>query len=869
MTGRAEELTVIADTLRAGSDYCGVVIAGGAGVGKTRLAAEALRIAQTNGCITHSAVGTSAAQSIPLGAFAQWIDGARGHSLNLVRTVIASLTAGPAGKPVVIAVDDANLLDDLSAFVVHQLVRRRAAQVIIAVRTGKPAADTITALWKDGHLRRIDLQSLSLQECDVLLQKALGGEVVGRTAERMWDLTQGNALFLHELVRQELESGRLSSTAQGWEWAGELTPSPRLIDLVNHYTSAAPDDVLDVLDLVAVAEPIELGYLSALADPAVVEEAERRELIAVSEALPTATVRVAHPLYAEVRRARTGPLCAARLRGRIARVMSRLDLGVGPADRLRLALLWLDSDLPDDPDLFYEGALVAYLRLDLILMQRLSGAAVAAGGGNEVRLLYAQSLHRTGRADEAEVILDGLSAEQSHDFQWVTAVYIRAANLLFTLGRPEDSWQVIDEALATAPPEMRRQLEAFRVSQLTMAARPDEAVAVAESMDIEGLNDLALTVRASGEVAALADLGRFDAATAALEVCNRIVADSPQAAYQTIWNNRTHANILISSGLVRQALSLGEQLVRSLADTPGDPSVIAAATNGAAALAYGDLATAREQLRIAIGDNDSRMDRTGLSYLLWMDYTVALACSGDVEGAMESLEWVAHHYHPSYVLLEPTRLVAAGWVAAARGRTTEAAVSATRAADFAGDHRQFAREVRSLQAAIQFGDNSRVARLVELASFVQGRRVQVVARWAVALAKSDGDELLRVSDDLEDMGDRIAAADAAAHSAITFGRFGRRGSRLTASGRATRIRTECGAITPATQAAATTLPLSSREREVAIMVSQSLANKQIADAMFMSVRTVENHIYRACGKLGVSNRAELATVIRQFITPTT
>jgi hypothetical protein len=45
---------------------------------------------------------------------------------------------------------------------------------------------------------------------------------------------------------------------------------------------------------------------------------------------------------------------------------------------------------------------------------------------------------------------------------------------------------------------------------------------------------------------------------------------------------------------------------------------------------------------------------------------------------------------------------------------------------------------------------------------------------------------------------------------------------LTASGRAGRLTTSCGVTTPATQAAAMALPLTDREREIAILISQGL-----------------------------------------------
>lgn len=53
-------------------------------------------------------------------------------------------------------------------------------------------------------------------------------------------------------------------------------------------------------------------------------------------------------------------------------------------------------------------------------------------------------------------------------------------------------------------------------------------------------------------------------------------------------------------------------------------------------------------------------------------------------------------------------------------------------------------------------------------------------------------------------------------------------------------------------------PLSIREREVATLAREGLSNRQIADRLYLSVRTVENHMSRALRKLGYASRAELA-----------
>ena len=45
------------------------------------------------------------------------------------------------------------------------------------------------------------------------------------------------------------------------------------------------------------------------------------------------------------------------------------------------------------------------------------------------------------------------------------------------------------------------------------------------------------------------------------------------------------------------------------------------------------------------------------------------------------------------------------------------------------------------------------------------------------------------------------------------------------------------------------------------MIRDGLSNRQIAENLTMSVRTVEGHIYRACAKLGLANRSELAALV--------
>ena len=860
LVGRAEEMQIIDGAFNGEAGYAGAIIAGPAGVGKTRLIHETISVFSQRDWVVHSIAATPSAQAIPLGAFSDWVTFVDGQPLNIVGSVIAAITASPDNAPVLVAVDDAHLLDDLSAFLLDQLVHRRLAVVIATIRTGLPTPATVASLWKESHLRRLDLEPLSRPQSKALLEAVLGDRVSVRLTERMWDLTRGNVLFLRELVRQELDADRLISSDGEWRWADAWTASPTLIDLVDLAIGSAPPSALEVLDLVALADPLDMIFLDTLADRDAIEEAERRGLITVENNSGAGVVRVAHPMYGEARRANGGSVREARLRGRIAAAMNSNQSGSARTDPVQLGLLWLESDLPRDPDIFIRGATAASLRLDLNLTRRLAEAATTADAGIEAQILHAQSLTRLGQADDAERVLDSLATSDHPTAVWAAAI-MRAAILLFSRGMPEQSWAFLDQAMQTAPDMLAPSLQSFRVAQLAIGGRPAEAVVLAESLDRTTLSPLPSTILSTGLALALGDLGRQKAATEIVEAGNQLAASSPDAAFQAVGLNLVHAGSLVLAGSIRDALTIGGRLEEQWADIPRVPRTVANAVSGIALLAHGELRPACERLEVAVREAESRKDGSGLAYLLRVHYTEALARAGEYGGALESQQRMQSGRHNSYVCNEPARLLAMSWVAAAGDRITEAVNQAEMAAECARVHGQLAREVTCIQSLLQFGENPHRSRLDELADLVEGPRAGLVVRWARALAANDGNGLLEVSIDIEKMGDRVAGADAAAHAALAYERQNLRGARLTASERATRIITECGAATPATRAATTPLPLSRREREIATLVRDGLSNKQIAEALTMSVRTVEGHIYRACNKVGITTRAELACLM--------
>ena len=52
--------------------------------------------------------------------------------------------------------------------------------------------------------------------------------------------------------------------------------------------------------------------------------------------------------------------------------------------------------------------------------------------------------------------------------------------------------------------------------------------------------------------------------------------------------------------------------------------------------------------------------------------------------------------------------------------------------------------------------------------------------------------------------------------------------------------------------------LTDREREVLILLAKGLSNKEVAQRLYLSVRTVEGHLANIYDKLGVHSRTEAA-----------
>ena len=134
-----------------------------------------------------------------------------------------------------------------------------------------------------------------------------------------------------------------------------------LVELVESRIGALPNTVGAVIDALAIGEPIELTALQRITDPDAVEEADIRGLISLDQVGTRVEVRLAHPLYGEVRRKRAAPTRLRRLRGLVATELGAAEDRDDMRVVIRRATLSLDSDLKPDADLTINAAQAADL----------------------------------------------------------------------------------------------------------------------------------------------------------------------------------------------------------------------------------------------------------------------------------------------------------------------------------------------------------------------------------------------------------------------------------------------------------------------------------------------------------------------------
>ncbi|MEU1476591.1 LuxR C-terminal-related transcriptional regulator [Streptomyces sp. NPDC005760] len=291
-TGRQDELELIRRSVAGGRH--GIAVTGPAGRGKSRLVTEAVR-----GTDCARVAGTPGTSGLPFAAFAHLLP----ETESLHRAV--QLLAGVR----LLLVDDAHLLDDASAALIHQLAVHGRTRLLVVATDGAPAPDAISRLWTGELLPRLALEPLPREETAHLLAAGAGGPDA-LTVNRLYRLCQGDLRLLRELVDAVRERGlvhRVPDSAE-WEWRGPVPITAGVRERMAHLLDRTGPGERETLNRLAFGEPLptDTGTL----DLDALEHLEAEGLVHVDE---QGAARLAHPLHGPVLRAAAGRLRARRL----------------------------------------------------------------------------------------------------------------------------------------------------------------------------------------------------------------------------------------------------------------------------------------------------------------------------------------------------------------------------------------------------------------------------------------------------------------------------------------------------------------------------------------------------------------------------
>ena len=177
-----------------------VLLAGEAGIGKSRLAARFAAEAGASGATV--LYGACEEQSlVPYAPFSEAIGGKAPER----EEIEAYLTSAAASGPLVLALDDLHLADRNTLALLARVARGAAGDKLLVLgayrdadAVGTPLLAAIADLRRDCDVERVAVEGLSVDEVGALLDGAAD-------ARRIHDRTDGNPFFVRELARHLAE----------------------------------------------------------------------------------------------------------------------------------------------------------------------------------------------------------------------------------------------------------------------------------------------------------------------------------------------------------------------------------------------------------------------------------------------------------------------------------------------------------------------------------------------------------------------------------------------------------------------------------------------------------------------------------------
>ena len=280
--------------------------------------------------------------------------GARADQRAVSLAVLGCLREAASAAPVVVAIDDIQWMDLPSLRVLQFVVRRlkeEAVGVMAAARTSDPTEDRlgVATAFPHDRVHRVHVGPLSVDAIEQVLRDTVGEGFPRTTLLGLHETSGGNPFFAQEIGRALLRRG-------GEVAAGERPPIPeRLQELVEDRLEGLPDRTLEALEVVAALSTPTLDAIAAATDAS---EVDRR----MAPALDSGVVEVAgdrlrftHPLLSSAVYQKIPPARLRELHARLARIVR------DPEERARHLAMSVDGADAAVADALDEAARLALL----------------------------------------------------------------------------------------------------------------------------------------------------------------------------------------------------------------------------------------------------------------------------------------------------------------------------------------------------------------------------------------------------------------------------------------------------------------------------------------------------------------------------
>lgn len=797
--------------------------------------------------------------------------------------------------PVLVSVDDCQWADQDSLRFLAYLAQRIEGLPVTMLLAGRPADPAQTGLWAQLAARPAAValypRPLSQAAAVAWTREQLGTGAADEFCRACHTATGGNPLFLRELLRA-LDGAGVSPSAAAAAQVQAVGPAAIRRFVLHRLAAlgAAPGRLAQAVAVLGDESELAVaGRVAGLAPDAaraaaddlvragIFRQAERAGFVhpivraALYEELTPGERQARHAAAADVLAAEGAPaerITAHLLRtpptgdqGRIdtlrAAAMNAARRGAPGAAAARLQRALAESPAEQErTEILTELGRCEVATMDFAAAEQHLGAALASGGALTARAEAASVLGRCA------IVSGGHSAQAAADALTSLGDQLRAAD-------PERSVELGSELLlvTTAVPQLRAGLAAHleRFAELARGNR--------------GYAALTRIVRAQEWL-----FRGGPAAEAVAEVQTALMTDLPPRA-------RTDAVLL-----ALMTLNFGEQY--DLATRLLDIALDGARQEGHATR-QGLIHGQRAVLALAQGAlHDAQVEaETGLLLVAEPHFTVlqllAVAITVHIErGELDAADELASRAEPAAIAEDhtyvPGFLVARGRLRIAQGRPEEGV------ADLLWCGRRLAAygllwpsdwKAVAAPALAALGQGTQARRLAQ-EQLAMARRVGAPGALGMSLRAAGlvtgGDEGLDLLHEavavLEGSAARLELAHALADLGTHLGRAGRRPEGRDSLRRAIKLAGECGAVALAEQATAElhagpgrrartelTGPnaLTAAEWRVCRQAAAGQTNRELAQALFVTEKTIERHLSSAYQKLGIRSRFQLSTAIAE------